>query len=72
MTTLLIDINDEQDERALLDFLTSHKYSYRAETPLDDLSQTQKDEILRREKDFKAGRIKSEPWDEVKKRFLRS
>ena len=65
MTTLLVDINDEQDERLLLDFLTSHKYNYRAETQSDDLSEAQKAEILRRERDFKAGKIKSEPWEEA-------
>ncbi len=72
MTTLLVDINDELEERILLDFLTSHKYSYRAETQQDGLSETQKTEILRRERDFKAGKIKSEPWEEVRKRFLRA
>jgi len=72
MTTFLVNINDEEDERALIDFLNSHKYTYSAETQADGLSEAQKNEILRRERDFKAGKIKSEPWAEVKKRFSRS
>jgi len=28
MTTLLVNISDEQEERALIDFLNSHKYNY--------------------------------------------
>jgi putative addiction module component (TIGR02574 family) len=72
MTTLLVNISDEQEERALLDFLNSHKYNYITETQSSGLSEAQKIEILRREQDFKAGKIKSEPWEEVRKRFLRS
>ena len=72
MTTLLVNIADEQEERALLDFLNSNKYNYSTETQSDDLSEAQKTEILRRERDFKAGKIKSEPWEEVRKRFFRS
>jgi hypothetical protein len=72
MTTLLVNINDEQEERALLDFLNSHKYNYVTETQPTGLSEAQKTEILRREEDFKAGKIKSEPRKEVRKRFLRS
>lgn len=72
MTTLLVNIGDEQEERALLDFLNSHKYNYITDTQPAGLSEGQKAEILRREQDFKAGKIKSEPWEEVRKRFLRS
>ncbi len=72
MTTLLVNIDDEQDERTLIDFLNSHKYDYTAANQSDVLSDAQKEEILRRERDFKAGKIKSEPWTEVRKRFLKS
>ena len=54
--TLLVNINDKEDERALIDFLNSHKYTYNAETQADGLSEAQKNEILRRERDFKAGK----------------
>jgi putative addiction module component (TIGR02574 family) len=70
MTTLLVNINDEQEERALLAFLDSHKYNYSADIQSSELSDVQKEEILRRERDFESGKIKAESWDEVKKRFI--
>ena len=72
MTTVLVNIIDEQDERLLVDFLDSHKYDYSREDSPHDLSDAQKEEILRRDRDFKAGKIKSEPWAEVRKRFLKA
>ena len=71
MTTLLVNINDEQEERALLAFLDSHKYNYSTGVQPNDLSDAQKEEILRREQDFISGRIKAEPWSEVRKRFIK-
>ena len=72
MTTLLVNISYEQDERDLIAFLDSRKYNYSAAVQPGGLSDAQQKEILRREADFKAGKIKSEPWVEVRKRFHRS
>jgi hypothetical protein len=72
MTSLPVNLNDEQEERALLAFLNSLKYNYTTENSADDISDAQKKEILRREEDFKSGKMKSEPWSEVRKRFLQS
>jgi len=69
MTTLLVNIHDEQQERVLLAFLNSLKYEYSTDSQ-SEISDAQQKEILRRERDFKAGKIKTEPWEEVKKRFL--
>jgi putative addiction module component (TIGR02574 family) len=71
MTTLTVNINDEQEERVLLAFLNSLKYNYTTDAKPDTLSDQQQDEILRRERDFESGKIKSEPWKEVRKRFIR-
>ena len=71
MTTLLVNITDEQEERALLAFLDSHKYNYTTGVHPDELSEVQKEEILRREQDFISGKIKAEPWSEVRKRFIK-
>ena len=70
MTTLLVNINDEREERLLIDFLDNHQYNYSKENSSDDLTEAQKEEILRRERNFKAGKIKTESWTEVRKRFL--
>ncbi len=70
MTTLTVNINNEQEERVLLAFLNSLKYNYKAGSDSDDLSEAQKEEILRRENDFNSGKIKTEPWEDVRKRFL--
>lgn len=68
--TLLVNINDEQDERALLAFLDSHNYNYSTGIQSDGISEAQKQEILRREADFQSGKFKTEPWVEVRKRFF--
>jgi len=72
MTTLTIDIHNEEEEKAVLAFLDKLKLTYRTSDDELSLSEEQQEEILRREKDFEEGRIKSEPWSEVKKRFARS
>jgi putative addiction module component (TIGR02574 family) len=71
MTTLTVDINNEQEERVLLAFLNSLKYNYKTEAHPEALTEAQQNEILRRERDFESGKINAEPWDEVKKRFIK-
>jgi putative addiction module component (TIGR02574 family) len=71
MTTLTVDINNEQEERVLLAFLNSLKYNYKTGVQPEGLSETQQEEILRREKDYESGKIKAEPWIEVRKRFIK-
>ncbi len=68
MTTLTVNIGNEQPERVLLVFLNSLKYDYKTEVQ-HDISDAQKKEILRRERDFEAGKINAEPWEEVRNRF---
>ena len=70
MTTLLVNINDEQEERVLLAFLNSLKYDYSTGGQGEGLSSAQQEEVLRRERDFESGKIKAEPWGEVRKRFF--
>jgi hypothetical protein len=71
MTTLLVNISNEQEEKELLAFLDSHNYNYNTDSHFYDLTENQKAEVLRREADFASGKITSEPWSEVKKRFIR-
>jgi hypothetical protein len=71
MTTLLVNINNEQEERVLLAFLDSHKYNYVTGSQPDEILESQKEEILKRELEFASGKIKAEPWEEVRKRFIK-
>jgi|GEM_PF-1746624 len=68
MTTLLVNIHDEQQERVLLAFLNSLKYEYSTDSQ-SEISDAQQKEILRRERDFKAGKIKTEPGRKLKNAF---
>jgi putative addiction module component (TIGR02574 family) len=70
MTTLTVDMHNEQEERVLLAFLNSLKYDYHTNTS-DELSEEQKAEILRRHHLYENGKMKTEPWEEVKKRFIK-
>ena len=71
MTTLTVDIHNEDEERVLIAFLNSLKYDYRTNA-VDELSESQKTEVLRRQALFEAGEMTSEPWNNVKERFLGS
>jgi len=71
MTTLTVDINNEQEERVLLAFLNSLKYKYKTEVQPEALTEAQQNEILLRERDFESGKIKAEPWEQVRKRFIK-
>jgi len=71
MTTLTIDIHNQEEEKALLEFLHKSNISYRTNDDLA-LSQEQEEEILSREKAFENGEMKSQPWEEVRKRFART
>ena len=70
MTTLTVDIRNEEEAKVLLDFLNRSNFNYRT----DDghaLSHEQEEEILSRERAYESGEMKSYPWEEVKKRFAR-
>jgi hypothetical protein len=69
MKTILVDIYGEQQESVLLSFLNSLKYNYII-VPARKNIKLQREEILQRENDFESGKMKSEPWEEVRKRFL--
>ena len=70
MTTLTVDIHNEQEERVLLAFLNSLKYDYHTNADAG-LSEAQKQEVLRRHHLYETGEMEAEPWDEVKKRFTK-
>jgi putative addiction module component (TIGR02574 family) len=70
MTTLTVNIDNEHEERVLLAFLNSLKYDYKTDVQ-HDISDAQKEEILRRDRDFESGKIKAESWEEVRKRFFK-
>jgi len=68
MTTLTVNINNELEERVLIAFLNSLKYDYKI-TAHHSITESQGAEIFRRERDFEAGKINAEPWEEVRNRF---
>jgi len=68
MTTLTVDINNEQEERILLAFLNSLKYNYHTNND-DELSKKQQEEILKREKDFSDGKTKAISWEEASEKY---
>jgi hypothetical protein len=69
MTNLLINIEDKDQESILLTFLNSHKYEYHI-IDADNITVSQKEEILQRECDFKSGKIKTAVWEDARKQFL--
>jgi hypothetical protein len=58
-----------EEELKLITFLKEKNYEYINEDDAYYLSDIQKKEILRREEDFKAGKIKTCTIDEIRKHF---
>jgi putative addiction module component (TIGR02574 family) len=62
--TIIVNPHTEQEEKVLLAFLESLQYDYHADDAIV-LTEAQKKEILRRDKDFAEGKTTARPWDDV-------
>ena len=69
METLVIDLQNDQEKKILLDFLDSLNYQYRADNDDYILTDEQVKEMLKRKADFLSGKTTSRPWSEIKHRY---
>ncbi|MDR3694286.1 hypothetical protein [Mucilaginibacter sp.] len=65
--TVTININSAEQEKLLFDFLERMNFDYESDQDRIALTESQKEEILRRDNDFINGKTTARNWDEIKK-----
>lgn len=65
--TVLVNLRNDEEEKALYAFLDNLKYDY--QTTLDDngLTEEQQKEIIRRDNDFINGKTTARNWEDIKR-----
>lgn len=65
--TVTVNLYTEQQEKALIDFLDSMHYDYQSSEDEVDiaLTDTQKQEVLKRDADFINGKTTARNWDDI-------
>lgn len=69
--TISVNTQTEQEEKVLIAFLDSLAYDYQTEEDETFLTDTQKAEVLARDKEFEEGKTTAEDWKEIKKEMDR-
>jgi len=69
--TVTVNLYSEEQEKALIEFLDRMEYDYQAEIGNISLTESQKQEILKRDNDFLTGKSTARDWNDIK-RDLRS
>lgn len=70
MATLTVNTYNEQEKKVLIAFLKSLNYDYVDGDPeAYQLTETQKKEIIRRDKAYEAGNTTARTWDEIESEF---
>jgi len=69
--TVTVNLHSEEQEKALIEFLDRMEFDYQAEIGNISLTESQKQEILKRDNDFLTGKTTARDWDDIK-RDLRS
>jgi len=69
METLKIEIQNEQEKRALVAFLDSLNYRYRADSDDYILTDDEIKMMIERKENFLAGKSTSRGWSEIKKKY---
>ena len=62
--TVTVNLHNEEQEKALIDFLEQMHYDYQSDNI--SLSEAQKEEILKRDNDFLAGKTTARDWNDIK------
>ena len=64
--TVIVNLHNEEQEKALIEFLEKMHYDYQNETDFVKLSEAQKEEILKRDNDFLNGKTTARNWSDIK------
>ena len=67
--TVVVNLRNEEEEKALYAFLNNLHYDY--QTTVDDiiLPEEQQSEIIRRDNDFVNGKTSARNWEDIKRDF---
>ena len=69
--TVIVNPHSKEQEKALVEFLDRMQYDYQSDTDGLNLTELQKQEILKRDNDFINGKTTARDWNDIK-RELRS
>jgi hypothetical protein len=65
--TVTVNLHNEEQEKALFEFLNNMHFDYQSDTDNIGLSESQKNEILKRDNDYTQGKTTARDWDDIKR-----
>jgi len=65
--TVTVNLYNEEQEKALIDFLDKMQFEYQSDVDTFNLTELQKQEILRRDNDFLTGKTTARDWNDIKR-----
>ena len=65
--TVTVNLHNEEQEKALIDFLDKMQYDYQSNAEDFGLTELQKQEILKRDNDFVNGKATARDWNDIKR-----
>jgi hypothetical protein len=64
--TVTVNLHSEEQEKTLIEFLQKMHFDYQSDTGNIDLTELQKQEILKRDSDFLSGKTTARDWNDIK------
>jgi hypothetical protein len=64
--TVTVNLHNEEQEKTLIEFLQKMHFDYQSDTGNIDLTELQKQEILKRDSDFLNGKTTARDWNDIK------
>ena len=65
--TVTVSLTNEDQEKALIEFLEKMHYDYQSDAADISLTEAQKQEVLKRDNDFLAGKTTARDWNDIKR-----
>ena len=65
--TVTVNLETEEQEKVLIEFLEKMHYDYQSDAMDTGLTDTQKEEILKRDNDFITGKTTARDWNDIKR-----
>lgn len=65
--TVTVNLHSVEEEKALIEFLDKMKYDYLSDDNHFTLSESQKQEVIRRDNEFIDGKTTARDWNDIKR-----
>ncbi|MCR8561452.1 addiction module protein [Mucilaginibacter sp. BJC16-A38] len=67
--TVTVNLHSVEEEKALIEFLDKMNYEYLSDNGDFTLTDSQKQEVIRRDNDFINGKTTARDWNDIKRDF---